>query len=78
MASILPELEEPWDRLYALTLFLEEKCGPPDHTSSAMTRIITLEEDIREVMFKSGDYPVLLTEPPYLLTHFDPEVLLLL
>ena len=43
-----------------------------------MKRIINLEEDTREVMFKSGDYAALLTEPPYLLTRFDLAVLHLL
>ena len=78
VASILPELEESRDWLRDLLLFLLEKCNPDDRTFASMKRIINLEEDTREVMFKSGDYAALLTEPPYLLTRFDLAVLYLL
>lgn len=78
VVSILPELEESRDWLHALFLFLLEKCNPSDRTFSAMKRIITLEEDTREMMFSSGRYPALLTDPPYLLTRFDLAVLHLL
>ena len=78
VVSILPELEESRDWLHALILFLSERCNPSDHTFSAMKRIIVLEEDTREMMFSSGEYSALLTEPPYLLTRFDLAVLHLL
>lgn len=78
VVSILPELEESRDWLHALFLFLLEKCSPPDHTFSAMKRIIDLDDDTREVMFESDSYTVLQADPPYLLTHFDLAVLHLL
>lgn len=78
VVSILPELEESRDWLHALILFLLEKCNPEDRTFSSMKRILDLEEDTREIMFSSGEYSALLTEPPFLLTRFDLAVLHLL
>ena len=78
VVSILPELEESRDWLHALILFLLEKCNPEDRTFASMKRILDLEEDIREMMFSSGEYSALLTEPPFLLTRFDLAVLHLL
>ena len=78
VVSILPELEESRDWLHALILFLLEKCNPEDRTFASMKRILDLEEDTREMMFSSGEYSALLTEPPYLLTRFDLAVLHLL
>lgn len=78
VVSILPELEESRDWLRDLLLFLLEKCNPDDRTFASMKRILDLEEDTREMMFSSGEYSVLLTAPPFLLTRFDLAVLHLL
>ena len=78
VVSILPELEESRDWLYALVLFLEEKCSPPDHTFFAMKKIIELDEETRATLFGEAPYIALQADPPFLLGNFDLSILYLL
>ena len=79
-SAILPELEETSHWLKAPILFLLHTCPENNHTFSAIKKILTAGEELREAIFKEArlEYSILKTPIPFLLQSFDEAILYLL